>query len=78
MLGLDPLYVANEGKVIVAVAPECAEEALDTLQSHPLGREAAIIGYVTEEHPQRVVIRTMLGARRVLDMLVGGQLPRIC
>ena len=78
MLGLDPLYVANEGKAIIAVAPECAETALDALRAHPLGREAAIIGHVTEEHPQRVVIRTIFGARRVLDMLVGGQLPRIC
>jgi hydrogenase expression/formation protein HypE len=77
-LGLDPLYVANEGKVIVAVAPESVETALATLRAHPLGREAAIVGRITEEHPKRVVLRTPLGARRVLDMLVGGQLPRIC
>ncbi|MGQ9584933.1 MAG: hydrogenase expression/formation protein HypE [Anaerolineae bacterium] len=77
-LGLDPLYVANEGKAVVAVAPEAAEEALAALRGHPLGREAAVIGRVTEEHPRRVVLRTMLGARRVVEMLTGAQLPRIC
>ena len=78
ILGLDALYVANEGKVVVAVAPECADAALGALRAHPLGLEAAVIGHVTEEHPGRVVVRTLLGARRVLDMLVGEQLPRIC
>jgi hydrogenase expression/formation protein HypE len=78
ILGLDPLYVANEGKVVAAVAPASAEAALDALRAHPLGREAAIIGQVAEGHPGRVVLKTSLGARRVLDMLVGGQLPRIC
>jgi len=77
-LGLDPLYVANEGKVAVAVAPEAAEEALAALRSHPLGPEAAIIGRVTDEHARRVVLRTPLGARRVVGMLAGAQLPRIC
>lgn len=78
LLGLDPLYVANEGKVVVAVAAEGAEEALAALQSHPLGRDAAIIGQVTDQHPKRVVLRTELGSHRVLDMLVEEQLPRIC
>jgi hydrogenase expression/formation protein HypE len=78
MLGLDPLYVANEGKVVVAVAPEAASTALAALRAHPLGRDAALIGHVTAEHPSRVVLRTPLGARRILDMLVGEQLPRIC
>jgi hydrogenase expression/formation protein HypE len=78
ILGLDPLYVANEGKILIAVAPECADTALAALASHPLGREAALIGCVTAEHPSRAVLRTPLGARRVLDMLVGEQLPRIC
>jgi hydrogenase expression/formation protein HypE len=77
-LGLDPLYVANEGKVLVAVAPEAAERALAALRAHPLGREAARIGRVTEEHPRRVVLRTPFGARRVVEMLAGAQLPRIC
>lgn len=78
ILGLDPLYVANEGKVVVAVAPGKAEDALAALRSHPLGRDAAMIGQVAEQHPRRVVLRTALGARRLLDMLVGEQLPRIC
>jgi hydrogenase expression/formation protein HypE len=78
ILGLDPFYVANEGKVVVAVAPEQAEAALKALRAHPLGRDAAIVGRVTEDHPKRVVLRTMLGAHRILDMLVGEQLPRIC
>jgi hydrogenase expression/formation protein HypE len=78
ILGLDPFYVANEGKVVVAVAPDRAEAALEALRAHPLGREAAIIGQATEEHPSRVVLRTLLGARRILDLLVGEQLPRIC
>lgn len=77
-LGLDPLYVANEGKVIVAVAPESAEAVLNALRRHPLGQKAAIIGRITGEHPRRVVLHTHLGTRRVLDMLVGEQLPRIC
>jgi hydrogenase expression/formation protein HypE len=78
ILGLDPLYVANEGKVVVAVAPEHTQAALDALRAHPLGREAAAIGEVTADHPRRVVARTPLGAHRILDMLVGEQLPRIC
>jgi hydrogenase expression/formation protein HypE len=78
ILGLDPLYVANEGKVAVAVAREGTEAALGALRAHPLGVEAAIIGQVTEEHAGRVVLRTMLGAHRILDMLAGEQLPRIC
>jgi hydrogenase expression/formation protein HypE len=78
ILGLDPLYVANEGKVVVAVDPAHADAALSALRAHPLGHEAAVIGEVTETHPRRVVLRTMLGAHRILDMLVGEQLPRIC
>ena len=78
ILGLDPLYVANEGKVAIAVAPECADTVLEALHVHPLGQQAALIGQVTEEHRSRVVLRTPLGARRILDMLVGEQLPRIC
>ena len=78
ILGLDPLYVANEGKVVVAVGPEQAETALAALRAHPLGQQASVIGQVTGQHLGRVVLRTLLGAHRVLDMLVGGQLPRIC
>jgi hydrogenase expression/formation protein HypE len=78
LLGLDPLYVANEGKMVSVVAPEVAATALETLRAHEHGREAVAIGRVTEAHPGRVVLRTALGARRVVDMLVGEQLPRIC
>jgi len=78
LLGLDPLYVANEGKLVTIVAPEAARAALAALRTHEYGRAAAIIGRVTGEHPGRVVLQTALGARRVVDMLVGEQLPRIC
>ena len=78
LLGLDPLYVANEGKLVAFVAPEAADAVLATVRAHEYGREAAIIGRVTAEHAGRVVLRTALGARRILDMLVGEQLPRIC
>jgi hydrogenase expression/formation protein HypE len=78
LLGLDPLYVANEGKLVAFVAPEAAGAVLATVRAHEYGREAAIIGQVTAEHAGRVVLRTALGARRILDMLAGEQLPRIC
>jgi hydrogenase expression/formation protein HypE len=78
LLGLDPLYVANEGKLVAVVAAEEAEAALAALRAHEYGAEAAIIGQVTANHPGRLVMRTALGARRVVDMLVGEQLPRIC
>lgn len=78
MLGLDPLYVANEGKLVAIVAPQAAEAALAALRGHPLGRAAHIIGTVTEAHPGLVAMRTVIGATRVVDMLAGDQLPRIC
>ena len=78
MLGLDPVYVANEGKCTFFVAPEFAEVVLSVLQAHPLGREAAIIGHVTAEHPGMLVARTAMGANRVISIPVGEQLPRIC
>lgn len=78
LLGLDPLYVANEGKLVAVVSAEAAETALAALRAHEHGQEAAVIGRVTEGHPGRAVLRTILGARRVVDMLVGEQLPRIC
>jgi len=78
MLGLDPLYVANEGKVLVLVAPEEAELVLNTMRQHPLGQEACIIGKAVSEHPGRVVLQTGIGGRRIVDMLSGEQLPRIC
>ncbi|MBI5838064.1 MAG: hydrogenase expression/formation protein HypE [Candidatus Eisenbacteria bacterium] len=78
ILGLDPLYVANEGKCIAIVAPEAAEEALAAMRAHPLGREAAIVGVVTEEHPGQLLLRSRVGGLRVVDMMSGEQLPRIC
>lgn len=77
-LGLDPLYAANEGKVVVAVAADAAETALAALRAHPLGRDAAIIGRVTSEHIGRVVLQTPYGSKRIVQMLTGAQLPRIC
>jgi hydrogenase expression/formation protein HypE len=78
ILGLDPLYVANEGKLLAIVAPEEAEKVVRTMNSHPLGRDAAIIGEVTVEHPGLVMMRTRVGGTRIVDMLSGEQLPRIC
>jgi len=78
ILGLDPLYVANEGKLIAVVAPGAAEGVLAAMRAHPLGREAAIIGEVTAEHPAFVLMKTRVGGTRVVDMLSGEQLPRIC
>ncbi len=78
ILGLDPLYVANEGKCVVIVAPEIADDVLAVMREHPLGREAALIGHVVEDHPGKVVLRSRIGGTRVVDMLSGEQLPRIC
>ncbi|OGF21217.1 MAG: hydrogenase expression/formation protein HypE [Candidatus Eisenbacteria bacterium RBG_19FT_COMBO_70_11] len=78
ILGLDPLYVANEGKVIAIVAPGQAESALSAMRSHPLGKDAAVIGEVVADHPGRVFLRSRIGGLRVVDMLSGEQLPRIC
>ena len=78
LLGLDPLYVANEGKLIAIVAPEAAEAVLAAMRAHPLGAEAAAIGDVRAAERSRVVLRTPLGTHRLLDMLAGEQLPRIC
>lgn len=78
ILGFDPLYVANEGKCLAVVAPEAAEAVLEAIRSHPLGAEAAVIGEVVEKHPGRVVLRSSIGGERVVDMLSGEQLPRIC
>lgn len=78
LLGLDPLYVANEGKLVAIVAPEEGEAILEAMQRHPYGRQAAFIGRVVDTHPGRVVMRTFLGASRIVDMLAGEQLPRIC
>jgi hydrogenase expression/formation protein HypE len=78
ILGFDPLYVANEGKLLAIVAGERAAEALAVLRSHPLGQGAAVIGEVVAEHHGRVLARSRIGGLRVVEMLSGEQLPRIC
>jgi hydrogenase expression/formation protein HypE len=77
-LGFDPLYVANEGKLVAMVAPGAAEAILARMREHPLGREARIIGRVVSEHPRMVLMKTSVGGTRIVDVLFGEQLPRIC
>ncbi len=78
ILGYDPLYVANEGKVVACVASEEAESVLQVMRKTPYGHEAAIIGEVLPEPKARVVMKTRVGGTRIVDMLVGEMLPRIC
>ena len=78
LLGIDPLYVANEGKLVAVVAPEEAGAGLAALRSHPLGAEAAEVGEIVSEPAETVVLRTGFGGTRIVDMLVGDPLPRIC
>jgi hydrogenase expression/formation protein HypE len=78
ILGIDPLYVANEGKLVAVVAPDAAEATLAALRAHPLGVEAAIVGEVRADPPGMVVLETAFGGSRVVDMLAGDPLPRIC
>ena len=78
ILGFDPLYVANEGKFLSIVAREIADQVLAAMRAHPLGKAAAIIGEVVAEHPGKVYLRSRIGGMRVVDMLSGEQLPRIC
>jgi hydrogenase expression/formation protein HypE len=78
LLGLDPLYLANEGKLIAICPPDEAERLLQVMRDHPLGKNAEIIGRVTEENPKKVILHTLIGGHRILDMLTGGQYPRIC
>jgi len=78
ILGLDPLYLANEGKIVAVVPKDKAGAALAALKSHPLGEGSVAIGQITDGRPGRVVMNTVFGGRRIVDMLVGEQLPRIC
>ena len=78
ILGLDPLYCACEGKLLAVVAPEKAEEALAILRRFPEGKNAAVIGEVTNKHPGKVIVRTAFGGSRIATKLAGAQLPRIC
>jgi hydrogenase expression/formation protein HypE len=78
MLGLDPAYVANEGKLVAVVPAEDAEAALERARAHPRGRDAALVGTIVAEHPRRVVMRSSVGGERVVTRISGEQLPRIC
>jgi hydrogenase expression/formation protein HypE len=78
LLGIDPMYVANEGKLVAFVAPDAATEALAAIRSVPGCERAADVGEVTSDQPGLVIVETAFGGRRVMDMLVGDPLPRIC
>ena len=78
ILGLDPLYVANEGKLIAVVASESADQLVGVMRAHPLGRDASIIGTIVSDHPGAVVMRSVAGGSRLVPLLAGEQLPRIC
>ncbi|MCK9612486.1 MAG: hydrogenase expression/formation protein HypE [Bacteroidales bacterium] len=78
LLGFDPFYVANEGKVIMVIAENDAEKALQILQKNELGKDASIIGSIVENHPGKTILQTGIGGKRIIDMLAGEQLPRIC
>jgi hydrogenase expression/formation protein HypE len=78
MLGLDPLYVANEGKLVAIVPPQDAEHLLSVIRSHPLGQNAALIGSVVADHPGMVTMQSLVGGERLVALLAGEQLPRIC
>jgi hydrogenase expression/formation protein HypE len=78
MLGLDVLYVANEGKLVAVVPPDETEQCLSAMRKHPLGNNAAIVGEVVEDHPGMVVMKSLVGGERVVTLLAGEQLPRIC
>jgi hydrogenase expression/formation protein HypE len=78
VFGFDPLYIANEGKVVMVIAAKDADKVIATMQQHELGRNACIIGEITAEHKQKVLLETSIGGKRVMDMLTGEQLPRIC
>jgi hydrogenase expression/formation protein HypE len=78
LLGLDPLYLANEGKLLAICPPAETDRLLEVMKNHSQGRDAEIIGWVTQENPGRVSLQTGIGGHRILDMLTGAQYPRIC
>jgi len=78
LLGFDPLYVANEGKVLMVVGGHDAQKVLEKMQKHPLGKKAAIIGEITQTNPGMAWLKTVIGGKRIIEMLSGQQLPRIC
>ena len=78
LLGFDPLYIANEGKVVIVAGEEESGLILDILHSGEFGKQAAVIGRIVQEHPGKVVLKTSTGGKRIIDVLTGDQLPRIC
>ncbi|GAB6145224.1 hypothetical protein JCM12294_26620 [Desulfocicer niacini] len=78
LLGFDPLYIANEGKLLAIVSPGDTDEVLTAIRQNPFGKDAAVIGEVTAKDPGRVFLETIIGGSRIMDMLAGDQLPRIC
>jgi hydrogenase expression/formation protein HypE len=78
LLGFDPLYIANEGKLLAFVKPDCAEDVLAAAKEDEFGRDACIIGEVVSDYPGKVYMQTRIGGTRIVDMLAGEQLPRIC
>jgi hydrogenase expression/formation protein HypE len=78
LLGFDPLYLANEGKLLCFVPADEAEQVLDAVNRDPYGKKGCFIGDVVEDHPGRVVLQTRIGGERIVEMLAGEQLPRIC
>lgn len=78
MMGLDPLYLANEGKFVLIVDPGSADQLMDLMKASPLGADACVVGEVVDQHPGRVVMETQIGGKRIIDKLTGEQLPRIC
>lgn len=78
VFGFDPLYLANEGKVVMVVDGSMADDVVKALKKHPLGKQTAVIGEIVNDHPQKVLLNTAIGGRRILDMLAGEMLPRIC
>jgi hydrogenase expression/formation protein HypE len=78
LLGIDPLYVACEGRIVAIVDGDAADDALAAMRDHPLGRDSAVIGRVADDPPGMVLLNTTFGGTRVVDLLVGDPLPRIC
>jgi hydrogenase expression/formation protein HypE len=78
LLGLDPLQAANEGKLVAIVAPDAAPSILAAMREHPLGKDATIVGQVTDRNPGFLTARTAIGGMRIIPMPLGQQLPRIC
>jgi hydrogenase expression/formation protein HypE len=78
LLGFDPLYLANEGKLLAFVLPSDTDAVLAAIRENPFGKDATVIGEVVEDHSAKVVMETRIGGSRIVDMLAGEQLPRIC